>query len=244
MIIAHLSDLHIDSSNEVIYGINPLQNLQRAVSALKEIKDISIGIITGDISNDGMVDSYIKADEVLSQLPFPVIIINGNHDETGALFSTNYKKMRYAGFVTIDDIDFISVNTVLKAEDGTNRSTGGITQSELSRLKKLVNTGDNKKILFMHHPVILTDSWLDRRILSNRVDFINFVSTSDQIIAVLSGHNHFATNMRIRNTLYSTAPSVSTSYDKNLKPFEEAFQPGFNLISIDKGVCSVETIYL
>ena len=61
MRIAHLSDLHIDSQADVIYGVNPIDNLERAVSMLEKIQDIDAGIITGDISNDGEDDSLMKA---------------------------------------------------------------------------------------------------------------------------------------------------------------------------------------
>lgn len=244
MIIAHLSDLHIDSSKEVIYGINPLKNLQRAVSVLQEIKNISIGVITGDISNDGSIDSYIKADEVLSLLPFPVIITNGNHDEAETLLHTEFYKIKYEPFYTFKNTDFITVNTVVKAEDGKNRSTGIITPHELSLLKDRIIKSRNKIIILMHHPATTTGSWLDKRILCNRNDFYNTIALSQNIIAVLSGHNHYPTNERIGNILLSTAPSVSTTFDKDLKPFEEAFKPGFNIINTDNGVCSVETIFL
>lgn len=60
MRIAHLSDLHIDSQADVIYGVNPIDNLERAVSMLEKIQDIDAGIITGDISNDGEYDSLMN----------------------------------------------------------------------------------------------------------------------------------------------------------------------------------------
>ena len=93
-----------------------------------------------------------------------------------------------------------------------------------------------------NHPATETGSWLDRRILENRQLFIDCVSSSEKVIAVLSGHNHYATKERIGNCLYCTAPSVSTSFDKDLAPFEEAFQPGFNILTIESGRCDVETI--
>ena len=67
MKIAHLSDLHICSAPDaIIYGVNPYEHLKRAVSVLKERHDIDLGIITGDISNDGSKRSYEIADEVSS----------------------------------------------------------------------------------------------------------------------------------------------------------------------------------
>lgn len=244
MRIAHLSDLHIDSSKDEIYGVNPYGNLLKAILLLESYKGIDLAVITGDISNDGCQTSLLRADRAFARLRFPVFIINGNHDNAQELFESNFLKLRYEPQFNQGEIDFISVNTVAIADDGTNRSRGLLPEWELDRIKRFVAEGERKKIILMHHPAIETGSWLDRRILENRQLFINTLSTSDKVIAVLSGHNHYATNERIGNCLYCTAPSVSTSFNKDLAPFEEAFQPGFNILTIEGKRCDAETILL
>ena len=88
MKIAHLSDLHICSAPDaIIYGVNPYEHLRRAVSVLKERHDIDLGIITGDISNNGSKRSYEIADEVLSGVDFPIFVLNGNHDDAKVLLT-------------------------------------------------------------------------------------------------------------------------------------------------------------
>lgn len=244
MKIAHLSDLHIDSSKDEIYGVKPYENLLKAISLLKSYQDIELAIITGDISNDGCQSSYILADKAFAQLRFPVYILNGNHDNAQVLFNMTFLKFKYVPVFSQKEIDFISVNTVAIAEDGTNRSRGVLPQRELDRVKRMIDEGERKKILLMHHPATETGSWLDKRILENRHQFIDCVSSSDKVIAVLSGHNHFASNEHIGNCLYSTAPSVSTSFHKDRGPFEEVFMPGFNILTIDGEICRVKTVFL
>lgn len=245
MRLLHLSDLHLCSSpNAIIYGVNPYENLLKAIEKTQAIKDnIDFCVITGDISNDGSQESYEFADEVLSAFPFPVYVMRGNHDSP-LLITRHYPKMKYSPRFSVKGIDFIVLDTVAIAEDGTNRSRGVISKQELLRFKEWIEEGDNRKIVLMHHPSFLTDSWLDRRILQNREEFNDYVHSSDRIIAVLSGHNHFAMNTMIGGCLYSVAPSVSTSFDKDLPPFEEAYKPGFNLLSISDGGCRVDTLYL
>lgn len=242
MRIAHLSDLHIDSSKDEIYGVKPYENLLRAISLLESYKDIDFAVITGDISNDGCRSSCLLADKALAHLRFPVYIINGNHDNAQDIFETAFSKFKYEPIFCREEIDFISVNTVAIAEDGTNRSRGVLSEQDLDRIKSILAAGERKKIVLMHHPATETGSWLDKRILENRRAFKNCISSSDRVIAVLSGHNHYATSERIGNCLFCTAPSISTSFDKNLKPFEEAHHPGFNVLSINNGICSVKTI--
>jgi len=240
--IAHLSDLHIDSSKDEIYGVKPYENLLRAISLLESYKDIDLTVITGDISNDGCRSSCLLADKAFANLRFPVFIINGNHDNAQNIFETVFSKFKYNPVFSIEEIDFISVNTVAVAEDGTNRSRGVLSDGELGRIKRFIAEGERKKIILMHHPATETGSWLDRRILENRQAFMNCIASSEKVIAVLSGHNHYATSERIGNCLFCTAPSVSTSFDKDLQPFEEAHHPGLNVLSIHDGQCTVETI--
>ncbi|MBQ3382210.1 MAG: metallophosphoesterase [Bacteroidales bacterium] len=238
--IAHLSDLHLCSTpKEVIYGVNPYDNLLQTVHLLNSIDDIDVCIITGDISNDATKPSYELADTILSELSFPVFITPGNHDREEILSTVIFKKIRIIEFFSLKDIDFISVNTTVKGDDGLNRSRGMIDKKEIGKLISNLNKSNNPKIIYMHHPVTLTDSWLDRRIVINREEFIDCISSAKKVLAVLAGHNHYYTNCQINNCIYTTAPSVSTSYDKDLKPFEEANKPGFSIIRIDGEECNI-----
>ena len=242
MKIAHLSDLHICSAPDaIIYGVNPYEHLKRAVSVLKERHDIDLGIITGDISNNGSKRSYEIADEVLSGVDFPIFVLNGNHDDAKVLLTEHYSKMEYAPAFTFGGVQFISLNTVALAEDGTNRSRGVLSENEFARLADSIAKGTKPIIVLMHHPATLTGSWMDRRILENRNRFMDCVTSSDKIIAVLSGHNHCTTHEQIKGCLFSTAPSVSTSFGINLKPFEEANSPGLDILAIECNNISFNT---
>lgn len=241
MRIAHLSDLHICSASDtVIYGVNPYEHLKRAISVLKTRNDIDLGVITGDISNDGSKQSYQIADKALSELNFPIYVLNGNHDNAGVLIMEHYSKMKYAPSFTYGGVQFISLNTVAIAEYGTNRSRGILSEGEFGRLTDSIAKSTKPIVVLMHHPATLTGSWMDRRILESRERFIDCVTSSGKVIAVLSGHNHNATHEQIKGCLFSTAPSVSTSFGVNLKPFEEANTPGLCIVSVEANCkCSV-----
>ncbi len=244
MRILHLSDLHICSSADaIIYGVNPYNNLQRAINKIRAIEEkIDMCVITGDISNDGTEESYNLADIALSILPFPIYVTNGNHDSYHNLIGRSHKKLLFQQQVTIQGIDFLFLNSVVVDEDGSNRSRGYLSNDELKLVMRVLGQ-NHPTIILMHHPVIELGSWLDRRILENRQSFIDIVATSNKVIAVLSGHNHYFSNKAIGGCLYYTAPSISTSYDICLAPFEEAFSPGFNILKItDENRCYIETV--
>lgn len=240
----HLSDLHLCSSPEaIIYGVNPFENLQRSIEKIEAIKDnIDLCVITGDISNDGSGESYELADKALSILPFPVYVTNGNHDDYHNLMEFRHRKLIFEPILSLKGVDFLFLNSVAISEDGRNRSKGLISDEELEKVKR-VKDRSNPTIILMHHPVLTTDSWMDRRILINREDFISIVTSIPQIIAVLSGHNHRSLKKTMGSCLFSTSPSVSTSYSDYLRPYEEANSPGFDMFSINQGII-YNTIYL
>ena len=80
MKFAHISDLHIDSCKQVIYGVNPCKNLEKALTILTGFEDLDAVFLSGDISNDGKEASYLQADAMLSGLSVPVYCVLGNHD--------------------------------------------------------------------------------------------------------------------------------------------------------------------
>ena len=243
MRVLHLSDLHLCSSSDaIIYGVNPYENLMRAVRKIKKLSNIELCVITGDISNDGSEESYELADKALSVLPFPVYVTNGNHDDYHNLMEVQHGKLRAEPKMTLNGIDFLFLNSVAIAEDGSNRSKGFIRDEEIERVKR-VKDQSNPTIVLMHHPVLTSDSWMDRRILINREDFLSIVTSIPQIVAVLSGHNHRSFKQKVGSCLFSTSPSVSTSYSDLLRPYEEAYSPGFDLFSIRQGL-TCNTFYL
>ena len=243
MRVLHLSDLHLCSSSDaIIFGVNPYENLMRAIRKINKLSNIDLCVITGDISNDGSEESYELADKALSILPFPVYVTNGNHDDLQNLMELPHGKIRIEPKLTLNGIDFVFLNSVAIADDGSNRSKGLLSNEELERVKK-VKDQSNRTIILMHHPVLLSESWMDRRILINREDFLSIVASIPQIVAVFSGHNHRSFKKTIGACLFSTSPSVSTSYSDGLRPYEEAYSPGFDLFSISHDI-TYNTLYL
>ncbi len=244
MKILHISDLHIcASSDAVIYGVNPYRNLVRAVDKIVAILDIEFGILTGDVSNDGSEASYMLADSVLSNLRFPVYTINGNHDDLATMRSLagGFQSIRMEDTLKAKDMDFIFIDTVWLADDGTNRSRGLFSPEARD---KILQSKAMKKVVVMHHPATETGSWLDRRALSNREEFMEAIKVDGQVAAVLSGHNHFPSSECIEGCLFSTAPSVSTTFSKDGETFEEFFSPAFDILDMDGNGISKRTVYL
>ena len=69
--IAHFSDLHLTSGNQSIWGVNTYDNFYKAIRLLNGINDIDAILVTGDISDDGSLESYQTADALFKQSSIP-----------------------------------------------------------------------------------------------------------------------------------------------------------------------------
>lgn len=248
MKIAHISDLHIDSSKEIIYGVNPVDNLRRIISALKPIDDIELVVVSGDIANDGCETSYILADQFLGELSVPVMATFGNHDNKKVIveLSSHLHHITFpAQYVLNNEVRFRFIDSVTESDDGGNNSSGLISKCDLESLENSLANDKLKNVLVLHHPSIEQGgSWIDKRMLGNREEFNQMIANSGNVIAVLSGHYHCSATNYIGKTLFSIAPGASTTFGVNLKPFEEAYMPGFDILEIDDKYVKKKTIYI
>lgn len=228
MRLVHLSDLHIDSSKEVIYGVNPVHNLQLAVEKLKSIPDIDVIVVTGDITNDGMKESYLKADSVLSALNRPVYVVLGNHDnqENFDAIKDSLTALKFTDCLTVKGYRILFLNSVITEAEGKNHSSGAFYEYTLFEQ----GPEGVKDILVMHHPAIEVGGWMNRRILINRDEFRKRVSESRRVAAVLSGHNHHHFSREENGVLFTVGTSTSTTFSPEAKPFEEVYAPGLDIL--------------
>ena len=138
MRFAHISDLHIDSSKQVIYGVNPCKNLEKALAILSGLEDLGAVILSGDISNDGKEASYLLADAMLSELSVPVYCVMGNHDNRVVvkrlLEENKLTTMHFVKETVLAGYKFLFLNTVKEVSPGENMSRGFISREDIERV--------------------------------------------------------------------------------------------------------------
>ena len=83
--LIQLSDLHLVSPGKLtskVLDTNAI--LEETINEILSKKDyfgqIDGLVVTGDISDDGSMESYLSAYEKLSKLNVPILVIPGNHE--------------------------------------------------------------------------------------------------------------------------------------------------------------------
>ncbi len=216
MIIVQLSDLHVGSQFNS-------EQFSTMVSEVNEIQP-DVVVVTGDLTNEGLVKEYENAKELLSQIKTKKIItISGNHDyrNTGYLL---FK--RYFPFETINELnDDIVLVTLGTARPDRNEGEVGYRQNLwLERTMKKYE--DKVKILAMHHHLIpIPDTGSDQLTVVDAGDVLRTILDT-QVDLVLCGHKHRPWVWNFGNLEVINAGTVSSERVRGL------FENTYNIITI------------
>jgi len=180
MIIVQLSDLHV--------GSQFLPEVFETV--VKEVNELNpdVIVITGDLTNEGLMKEYEQCKSLLAKFNTKKIIsISGNHDyrNTGYLL---FKK--FFPFQTVNELDDdVVLVTVGTARPDRNEGEVGYRQNLwLERTMKKYK--DKVKIVAMHHHLIpIPDTGSDQLTVVDAGDILRTVLDT-QVDVVLCGHKH------------------------------------------------------
>jgi len=180
MIIVQLSDLHV--------GSQFLPEVFETV--VKEVNELNpdVIVITGDLTNEGLMKEYEKCKSLLMQFKTKKIIsISGNHDyrNTGYLL---FKK--FFPFQTVNELD----NDVVLVTVGTarpDRNEGEVGYRQNLWLERTMKKYKDKiKIVAMHHHLIpIPDTGSDQLTVVDAGDILRTVLDTG-VDVVLCGHKH------------------------------------------------------
>jgi putative phosphoesterase len=180
MIIVQLSDLHVGSQ----FQPDVFETIVKEVNELNP----DVIVITGDLTNEGLMKEYEKCKSLLKQFKTKKIIsISGNHDyrNTGYLL---FKK--FFPFETINELDDdVVLVTVGTARPDRNNGEVGYRQNLwLERTMKKYK--DKIKIVAMHHHLIpIPDTGSDQLTVVDAGDVLRTVLNT-KVDVVLCGHKH------------------------------------------------------
>jgi putative phosphoesterase len=224
MKIVQISDLHVGS-----------QFLEDKFDILvEEVNELhpDVIVITGDLTNEGLIQEYEKCKLLLDKFNSEKIItISGNHDyrNTGYLL---FKK--FFPFETINELnDDVVLVTVGTARPDRNEGEVGYRQNLwLERTMKKYR--DKIKIVAMHHHLIaIPDTGSDQLTVIDAGDVLRTILDTN-VDLVLCGHKHrpWAWNFK---TL--TVVNAGTATSERVRGF---FENTYNILTISNKQVQVD----
>ncbi len=237
MIIAQMTDIHI--------GFDPKArpeelNRQRFCATLERLltqpNTPDMLMVTGDITDRGDADSFIRTAQWLEKCPFPVHPLVGNHDSREELLRAFPGTPSNDGFVQYvieqDGLLIIALDTMEPGRHG-----GAFCPARRNWLKAVL--AENKgapTVIFMHHPPIISGiAWMDPHEgepwLRNLADAL--AGFEDQVRAIHCGHLHRQLNGSFCGIPVSVTPAVAPLVSMDLRPIDAEMPDNRPLITTE-----------
>jgi len=224
MEIVQLSDIHIGSQ----FREDVFDKVIDEVNSLKP----DVVVVTGDLTNEGLIQEYEKCKAKLSELKVEKIItISGNHDyrNTGYLA---FKK--FFPFETVNELgDNVILVTLGTARPDRDEGEVGYRQN-LWLERTMIKYKNKIKILAMHHHLIgVPDSGSDRVTVIDAGDVLR-TTLATNVNLVLCGHKHRPWIWNFKNLSIVNAGTASSERVRGL------FENTYNIVKIEKNQVKVD----
>lgn len=217
MLLVQISDIHVGSQFQP-------KVFDQVVNEVNKLKPDVI-VITGDLTNEGLIKEYKECKKLVSKLKAKKIItISGNHDYR----NTGY--LAFKKFFPFESVNKLSKDIVLvtigTARPDRNEGEVGYRQNLwLERTMKKYK--DKVKILAMHHHLVgIPDTGADRLTITDAGDILRTL-VSTKVDLVLCGHKHRPWIWNFGKPLITYAGTASSERARGL------FENTYNIITIN-----------
>lgn len=225
MRLAHISDLHFGA-------VEP--GLPEALRTAILDTHPDLVAVSGDLTMRGLKREFQEAKTFLDSIPFPKLVVPGNHDVQGTwkIWERFFSPWRnYGRIVDPDlqpvwkaaDIQVIGANSARPAGWYLDWSRGRVSRRQMAHLATAFRDTceEQLRVLVVHHPPSAPPGGTPRHLLGRLTEFTQAVNRAG-VDLVLSGHFHLSyalvlplpAGLESRSCVFS---SVSTATSHRLK---------------------------
>jgi len=236
MLIAQMTDIHIGFAPEE----RPEElNLTRFRATLRRLLEgpnrPDMLVLSGDITDNGDLDSFEKTAALLAGCPCPVWPMVGNHDSREGLLAVFPQVRAEGGFIHyVVEGDGLRVILLDTFEEG--RHGGAFCEARAVWLAaRLDEAPDTQTLIFMHHPPVVSGiEWMDPEPGEGWIQrFGDVVEGRRQIVAIHCGHLHRPLATTFRGIPLGVTPSIAPLVAMDLRPIDPDEPDGRDLITTE-----------
>ncbi|WP_232470446.1 MULTISPECIES: 3',5'-cyclic-AMP phosphodiesterase [Methylococcus] len=242
--ILQITDSHIlPDPGARFYGIDSAASL-RAVIGHANRGPFDLVLLTGDLAQEPVPQSYRRLAGFCAELPAPCHWLPGNHDEPAlARHILKSTPLLHEPVIRKGHWLIVCLDSTVPGSAGGSLSEGqlDLLQRTLSRHPSL-----HTLVALHHHPVPSGSAWMDTMILDNAGEFFAVLDRHPQVKAVLHGHTHQVADVEFKGKRVLGTPSTCIQFQPASRTFAlDAEQPGYRWLelgpdgSVTTGICRV-----
>ncbi len=228
--LLQLSDSHLHKqAGQRLIGVDTDASLRAVVELASKEEGVDAILATGDLSQDGSLQSYERFVDMVGTLERPIHWLPGNHDDV-TYFHNPKDGFPLPARTTLDMATWriIMLDSVVPGKDH-----GKLAQSELDYLADQLQSSDGRHCLVVlhHQPIATGADWLDTMQLYNDGAFMDVVQQYGSVRAVIYGHVHQDFSRDVDGIRFMSVPSTCFQFKPNSEGFalDDAF-PGYRIL--------------
>lgn len=184
---------------------------------------IDVLLATGDLSDNGSEEAYLRLEQALSGLPGEKFWLPGNHDLRGRMESATGPG-RLCGEIEVGNWQIVLLDSQIPGEVG-----GRLGPAELERLEAALGrsqaAGRHCLLCLHHQPVPIGCAWLDEQMVADADAFWGLVDRHPQVRGVLWGHVHQELERHRGDVLLMSSPSTCVQFKPGSPDFAADDRP-------------------
>ncbi len=243
-----VTDCHLFASPDgKLLGMETQSSLDAVLQRVQsEHPDFDFFLGTGDLSQDGSVDSYIRLKDQLDAFGKEQFWLPGNHDHRDNMLKVVSEQKEMVSVVKKGAWQIVLMDSQVPGS-----VHGRFSDSELQKLETALQAEPDLHTLvtFHHHPIPMDCKWLDNQQIKNSDAFLELVSRYDNVRVLLWGHIHQDSNVMKDGVRYISTPSTCVQFTPKSTDFSvDSVGPGYRWMelyddgSIQTGVSRVDDI--
>ncbi|MEJ2407744.1 MAG: metallophosphoesterase [Novosphingobium sp.] len=233
MLIAQITDIHIgfDPDNPDEYNMQRLKVVLNRIATGPNRPDLLL--MTGDLTELGDAESYARLADAVSDFPFPVLAMAGNHDQREPLLAAFPDTPSHDGFVQYAlDLDGLRLVVLDTLDPG--RHGGAFCETRAAWLEaELAAHPYTPTVIALHHPPFESGlAWLDSGAQEPWIQRLaEAIAGHGQVRAIISGHLHRTIQTVWQGVPIMVCASTAPLVGLDLNPVDPEKPDGREMIS-------------
>jgi Icc protein len=231
-LLVQLSDSHLFAEADGgLLGMKTRDSLQRVIElVLTQQPQIDLVLATGDLSQDGTLESYQAFRDMTRQIEAPARWIPGNHDEPQVMLQA---AINSALLEPVVDVGNWRITLLDSAVPGS--VPGYLQDQQLQLLAQSLSEAPTRHhlVCFHHHPVSIGCAWMEPIGLRNPEALFAVLDRFPQVRAVLWGHVHQEIDRERNGVRLLASPSTCIQFAPGSEDFKVSEQaPGYRWLRL------------
>ncbi|WXL25228.1 3',5'-cyclic-AMP phosphodiesterase [Ectopseudomonas mendocina] len=232
VLVVQLSDSHLfaDATGRLM-GMDTQSSLQQVVAqVLQEQSQVDLVLGTGDLSQDGSVESYQWFRQLTAAISAPARWLPGNHDELAPM------QAACEGTDLLRPVvDVGNWRVTLLDSSVPGAVPGYLGDTQLAVLERALSEAPDRYhlVCLHHHPVAIGSEWMEPIGLRNPEALFRVLDRFSQVRALLWGHVHQVFDQHRRSVRLLASPSTCVQFAPGSDDFQvDSTAPGYRWLRL------------